>query len=136
MVQDYRALVNITNQQFLSKYPFEAVYQGVLPLAPAHRFTCSQDKLDTLRQHAMQVPGSQQKFAGLQVLFETYAKSLESKLINYDRHFMPGLLGKMTTDADFIRALVINQGQVITQGSRYFERSIPCLICNTTWILG
>ena len=106
-MQDYRALVNITNQQLLSKYPFEAVYQGVLPLAPPNRFTRSQDKVDTLRQHAMQVAGSQQKYARLQDLFETYAKTLDSKLINYDCHFMPGLRGKMTTDADFIRALSI-----------------------------
>ena len=106
--------MNGINQQLLSKYPFEVVYQGVLPLAPPHGFT-PQDKLDTLRQHALRVPGSQQKWAGLQELFEIYAKTLESKLVNNDRRFMLGLLGKMTTDADFIQALVINQGQVINK---------------------
>ena len=114
MVQDYRGLVDGINQQLLSKYPFEVVYQGV-PLAPPHRFTPSHEKLDTVRQHALRVPGSEQTFAGLQKLIGTYAKTLESKLINYDRHFMPGLRRKMTTDADFIQALVINQGQVINK---------------------
>ena len=90
------------------------VYQGV-PLAPQHRFSRSQDKLDTLWQHARRVSGSEQKIAGLTELLENYAKTLESKIINYEHHFMPGLCGKMTTDADFIWALVVNHSQLINR---------------------
>ena len=97
MVQDYRGLVDGINQQLLSKYPSRMGYQSV-QLAP-HQFSRSREKLEELRKHSLRVPGSEQKFAGLQELFETYAKTPENKLINYDQHFMPGLRRKMTTDA-------------------------------------
>ena len=122
---DYRALVNGIDQQLLSKYPFEVVYKEV-SLAPPHRFIRSQDKLGTLRQYALRVPGSGQKFAGLQELFAAYAKTPESKLNDDDCHFMPGLRGKMTTDAGLIQALVVNHGQVINKAINILDgKSLP-----------
>ena len=69
--------------------------------------------LQEIVQHARLVPSSEQKFAGLQGLIETYGNSPESKVINYVHHFMPGLREKMTTDAEFFRALVINRSKAL-----------------------
>ena len=87
------------------------LYQGVnLAASP---FSRSLDKLQQIVQQACFVPESEQKFAGLQGLIETYGNSPESKVINYVHHFMPGLREKMTTDAEFIRALVINRSKAL-----------------------
>ena len=81
--------------------------EGVLVHLATHQFSRSWDKLQEILQHARLVPGSEQKFAGLQELIGACSKSPESKLINC-LHFTPGLREKMATDADFIRALVVN----------------------------
>lgn len=119
IVGDYRVLVNTVNQQYLSRYPFEVVANTVIDFGH-HQYRLAGRKLQELRQHALAVPGSQQKFPDLGGLFDTYVKTLESKLINYDHHFMPGLRGKMTSDADFISAL-------LTHGSRITGKALAIL---------
>ena len=59
VVQDYGALVNSINQQLLSRYLFEVVYQEVrVHLAPVP-FSRSADKLWKIVEHAHLVPGSE-----------------------------------------------------------------------------
>ena len=114
VVRDYKMLVNETNRTYLSKYPFEEVARA-LGIQPSVRgFSASKNKLDTIKQHSLTIPGATQKFTGLQQLSETYTRTPESKYINV-QHFMRGLQDKMTNDQDFVQSVLRN-------GSRSYQK--------------
>ena len=82
VARDYKMLVNETNRTYLSKYPFEEVARA-LGIQPSVRgFSASKNKLDTIKQHSLTIPGATQKFTGLQQLSETYTRTPESKYNN------------------------------------------------------
>ena len=114
VARDYKMLVNETNRTYLSKYPFEEVARA-LGIQPSVRgFSASKNKLDTIKQHSLTIPGATQKFTGLQQLSETYTRTPESKYINV-QHFMRGLQDKMTNDQDFVQSVLRN-------GSRSYQK--------------
>ena len=117
VARDYKMLVNETNRTYLSKYPFEEVARPAraLEIQPSVRgFSASKNKLDTIKQHSLTIPGATQKFTGLQQLSETYTRTPESKYINV-QHFMRGLQDKMTNDQDFVQSVLRN-------GSRSYQK--------------
>ena len=114
VARDYKMLVNEANQTYLSKDPFEEVARA-LGIQPSVRgFSASKNKLDTIKQHCLTIPGATQKFTGLQQLSETYTRTPESKYINV-QHFMRGLQDKMTNDQDFVQSVLRN-------GSRSYQK--------------
>ena len=114
VARDHKMLVNETNRTYLSKYPFEEVARA-LGIQPSVRgFSASKNKLDTIKQHSLTIPGATQKFTGLQQLSETYTRTPESKYINV-QHFMRGLQDKMTNDQDFVQSVLRN-------GSRSYQK--------------
>ena len=119
IVNDYKAMTNTVNQQYLSRYPFEVVSNAVIDFQD-NSYRLGRRKLGDILQHALAVPGSQQKFDDLATMLETYRRSLESKLIHYDNHFMIGLRQLMTSDADFVRVVLRN-------GSRHTAKVINTL---------
>ena len=125
IARDYKMLVNETNRTYLSRYPFEDVAQA-LGIHPSVRgFTASKNKLDTIKQHSLTIPGSTQKFTGLQQLSETYTRTPESKFINV-QHFMRGLQDKMTNDHDFVQSVLRNGSRSYQKVSLILEgKSIP-----------
>ena len=57
VARDYKMLVNETNRTYLSKYPFEEVARA-LGIQPSVRgFSASKNKLDTIKQHSLTIPG-------------------------------------------------------------------------------
>ena len=84
IARDYKMLVNETNRTYLSRYPFEDVARA-LGIHPSVRgFTASKNKLYTIKQHSLTIPGSTQKFTGLQQLSELTLehRSLSSSTFN------------------------------------------------------
>ena len=129
IARDYncKMLVNETNRIYLSRYPFEDVAQalGIHPTVSCRGFTASKNKLDTIKQHSLTIPGSTQKFTGLQQLSETYTGTPESKYINV-QHFMRGLQDKMTNDHDFVQSVLRNGSRSYQKVSLILEgKSIP-----------
>ena len=80
--RDYKMLVNETNRTYLSKYPFEEVARALGIQSSVRGFSASMNKLDTIKQHSLTIPGATQNFTGLQQLSETYTRTPESKYID------------------------------------------------------
>ena len=115
IVADYRVLANKVRQQFLSSYPFEVVAITIVDFGHP-QFHLMRRNLQEIRQHALTVPGSRQKFGDLAALLDTYSKTPEIKVLNYDRHFTPGSVRvKMTSEAAFINALLINGSRITSK---------------------
>ena len=87
VARDYKMLVNEINRTYLSKYPFEEVARALGIQSSIRGFSASKNKLDTIKQHSLTIPGATQKFTGLQQLSEMYTRTPESKYINV-QHFM------------------------------------------------
>ena len=114
VARDYKILVNEINRTYLSKYPFEEVARALGIQSSVRGFSASKNKLDTIKQHSLTIPGATQKFTGLQQLSETYTRTPESKYINV-QHFMRGLQDKMTNDREFVQSVLRN-------GSRSYQK--------------
>ena len=114
VARDYKMLVNEINRTYLSKYPFEEVARALGIQSSVRGFSASKNKLDTIKQHSLTIPGATQKFTGLQQLSETYTRTPESKYINV-QHFMRGLQDKMTNDREFVQSVLRN-------GSRSYQK--------------
>ena len=104
--RDYRTLVNESNRIYLSRYPFEQVVrQQIVPLVSARDAARVRLKVEAITRVSRTVPGSANKFLGLEDLVQAFASSPEGKLLNLDVHFMPGIQAVMTTDKDFVRSV-------------------------------
>ena len=106
--RDYVTLVNETNRIYMSRYPFEEVALHRLTLTrTTPGFSGFRSKLQTINTLSATIPGSTAKFAGLEELTQTYARSLEAKVVNVD-HFMRGVQSVMTNDRDFVVSVLKN----------------------------
>ena len=112
IVRDYKALVNEMNRSYLARYPFEEMARVAGIQQGARGFSAFKDKLIRIKQRVLRVPGAMQKFEGLEQLSQTYAQTLEAKLIHV-AHVMPGLTSKMSDDATFVQAVLKNSSPVI-----------------------
>ena len=74
IVAEYHVLSNNVNQEFLSRYPFEVVANAAVDFGHP-QFHLARRKLQEIRQHALAVPVSGQKFGDLAALLETYSKT-------------------------------------------------------------
>ena len=109
--QDYTALVNETNRIYLSRYPFQEVtLRDITPAAASASLSGYRRKLNLIVQLSRTIPGSSNKFDGLEDLTQTYARSPDAKLVTLN-HFMSGLQGAMTNDMDFVFSVLRNNSR-------------------------
>ena len=114
VARDYKVLVNETNRTYLSTYPFEEVARALGIQSSVRGFSASKNKLNTIKQLSLTIPGATQKLTGLQQLSKTYTRTPESKFIN-GQHFMRGLQDKMTNHQEFVHSVRRN-------GSRSYQK--------------
>ena len=121
VARDYKMLVNETNRAYLSRYPFEEVARALGIQSSVRGFSALKNKLDTIKQHSLTIPGATQKFTGLQQLRETYTRTPESKYISV-QHFMRGLQDKMTNNQEFVQSVLRNGSRSYQKVSLILER--------------
>ena len=108
---DYVTLVNETNRIYMSRYPFEEVALhriGLTRTTPG--FSNFSSKLQAINTLSLASPGSSVKFTGLEDLTQTYARSLEAKVVNVD-HFMRGVQKILTNDREFVLSVLKNNNR-------------------------
>lgn len=110
IVRDYKTLANETNRTFLSRYPFEEMAQATGIQQSIRGFSAFKSKLDQIKLLLITIPGSAQKFTGVEQLSQTYTQTPESKFINVN-HFMRGVQDKMLNDREFIQSVLKNNSR-------------------------
>ena len=86
-------------------------------------FSAFEGKLNEINQLSLAIPGSGAKFAGLEEMSQTFARSHEGKAIKVE-HFMRGIQNVLTNDGDF----VVN---VLKNANRFHVKVIAILKGNS-----